>query len=103
MLSSVVVQKQVGQTIVQLPQVRQRLATSSQRGDSRLSRSSARRSTSGISRPIRSAAASTAALAVGYLVAAARRGVLTLRQHPAALRGADVDHETVPGRRRSAR
>lgn len=30
--SSTVVQKQVGQTIVQFPQVRQRLATSSQRG-----------------------------------------------------------------------
>ena len=34
--SSTVVQKQVGQTIVQLPQVRQRSATSSQRGCSRL-------------------------------------------------------------------
>ena len=34
--SSTVWQKQVGHTIVQLPQVRQRSATSSQRGFSRL-------------------------------------------------------------------
>ena len=38
--SSTVVQKQVGQTIVQFPQVRQRSATSSQRGWSRLAASS---------------------------------------------------------------
>ena len=40
-------QKQVGHTIVQLPQVRQRLATSFQCGDSRESTSSLRRSTVG--------------------------------------------------------
>ena len=38
--SSTEVQKQVGHTMVQLPQVRQRVATSSQRGCSRLSMSS---------------------------------------------------------------
>ena len=95
-MSSVVVQKQVGQTIVQLPQVRQRSATSSQRSDSRLSRSSAARSGSGICRPIRPAAARTASAGLGAL----RRRPAGGRSRPstrAAFLGADVGDETVPG------
>jgi hypothetical protein len=61
--SSVLVQKQVGQTIVQLPQVRQRLATSFQCGDSRFSRSRFGRSTSGMARPMDCSAAVTASAA----------------------------------------
>ena len=47
MTSSTLVQKQVGHTMVQLPHVRHRLATSSQCGDSRDSISSSRRSPGG--------------------------------------------------------
>ena len=61
--SSTVVQKQVGQTIVQLPQDRQRAATSSQRAASWLPASRSRRSPSGSARLIFVAAAATAAAA----------------------------------------
>ena len=54
--SSTEVQKQVGQTIVQLPQVRQRSATSSQRGCSRLASSSSRTSSERMCRPMLPAA-----------------------------------------------
>ena len=50
--SSTAVQKQVGHTIVQLPQVRQRSATSSQRGCSRLASSSSRTSSERMCRPM---------------------------------------------------
>ena len=59
--SSTVVQKHVGHTEVQFPQVRQRSATSSQRGCSRFAWSSSRRSPASISRPICPAARSAAA------------------------------------------
>ena len=49
--SSTAEQKHVGQTIVQLPQVRQRSATSSQRGCSRLLASRSRRSSASIVPP----------------------------------------------------
>ena len=57
--SSTEVQKQVGQTMVQLPQVRQRSATSSQRGCSRLRSRSSRRSSARICRPIEAAVRAT--------------------------------------------
>jgi ferredoxin len=57
LVSSTVVQKQVGQTMVQLPQLRQRSATSSQRLCSRLRISRSRTSSDRISRPIDAAAA----------------------------------------------
>ena len=71
--SSAVVQKQVGQTIVQFAQVRHRLATSSQCGDSTDARISAGRSTAGISRPIRCAAPLTSARAASCSAADALR------------------------------
>src|SRR5689334_4852749 len=62
-VSSTVVQKQVGHTIVHLPHDRHRPATAPQRGDSRLPASSARRSPAGSRRRIRSPAPATAVAA----------------------------------------
>ena len=59
--SSTVVQKQVGQTMVQLPQVRQRAATSSQRLCSRLPSSRSCRSSARICRPMLAAVRATTA------------------------------------------
>ena len=66
-------QKHVGHTMVQLPQVRQRLATCDQCGDSRESTSSARRSVSGIARPIIVAARAISASAAAHSPAPAGR------------------------------
>src|SRR5262249_13448636 len=55
------VKKEVGQTMVQLPHVRHRPAASSRRGDSRVRTSSRARSTGGRAGPIRCSAAATAA------------------------------------------
>ena len=61
--SDTLVQKQVGQTWVQLPQDRQREATSSQRLCCRLFSSSSRTSSERISRPMLAAVCATAAAA----------------------------------------
>ena len=94
MASSTDEQKQVGHTIVQFPQVRQRSATSSQRGCSRLSASRSRRSPASISRPIRSAAPSIARSAASTsLRAAARAG--SSREHLGAALRARFDEQSV--------
>src|SRR3954470_16221210 len=62
-VSSTVEQKQVGQTIVQLPQLRQRSATASQRGCSALACTSARSRAVSRLPPIEAAAPATAASA----------------------------------------
>ncbi len=64
--SSTVVQKHVGHTSVQLPQVRQRSATSSQRGCSRLRCSSSASPAVSSERPICDAARSTARAAASW-------------------------------------
>ena len=100
--SSVLVQKHVGHTMVQLPHVRQRLATSSQCGDSRDCTRSCRRSASGICRPIRWAAPLTSALAES--ISALLGGpVRHRRKHVGAGFAADVDQVVTVRHRRCAR
>ena len=84
--SSTEVQKQVGQTMVQLPQVRQRSATSSQRGCSRLRRRSSCRSSACISRPMLAAVrATTASAAATSSRVAARCGSSARTARPASV------------------
>jgi hypothetical protein len=82
----VVVQKQVGQTMVQLPQVRQREATSSQCGDSRLAASISGRPSVRIVRPMRVAASATAPTACRTVASSAgRRGRSASTSAPAGV------------------
>ncbi len=85
-MSSTVVQKQVGQTMVQLPQVRQRDATSFQRSAANVSRISTCRSTAGMVRPMRPAASVTRSCAAARVVSSAgRRGSSASTDSPSAL------------------
>ena len=96
-VSSTVVQKHVGQTIVQLPQVRQRSATSSQRGCSGLRVAAGRGcpSMSSVAAHLARARRSTTALGAPArrLGAAARCG--SVGEHLGAALAADLDEEAV--------
>ena len=89
--SSVLVQKHVGHTIVQLPQVRHRLATSSHCGDSRESDQQSRRSSSGIARPIWCGGRARPSARAARVSARVGGALRQRREHLGARRAADVD------------
>ena len=94
-MSSAVLQKHVGQTIVQLPQLRQRSATSSQRGCSALPTSRSRMPSVSRRRPIEAAVRSVCSPASRRSPAAAGRAGSSASTSLPAL-AAGLDEEAVP-------
>ena len=93
-VSSTVLQKHVGQTSVQLPQLRQRSATSSQRGCSALACSRSRMSVTSSVAAHRRARSRGGGVGRVPLVALGV-AVLERREHVGPALAADLDHEAV--------